>query len=187
MTENQVISGKFQLLLARLGEDPEQSGREYVRLRTRLVNLLRMKGHSAPEHGADVALDRIAVKLAGGEVIRDLSSFSYGVANLIALEDRREQQRTRKALDHYSFLRTLTETFDEGIFRLMQGCLDQLPAKERALLVDYYICAQQNDSTECRKALAERLQITLNALRLMVFRLRAKLETCYEHHRRSLE
>ncbi len=187
MTENQVTAEKFESLLARLGEDPEQGGRQYIWLRTRLVNLLRMKGHSAPEEGADVALDRVAAKLAGGEIIRDLYSFSYGVANLIALEDHRKQNQTRKTLDHYSSFRALTETFDERIFHLIQVCLDQLPAKDRTLLLEYYTCAEQRDSLNCRKTIAERMQLTLNALRLNVFRLRAKLEICYAHHHPLLD
>jgi hypothetical protein len=187
MAENQVTDEKFEALLARLGDDPEQSGGEYIRLRARLVNLLRMKGHSSPEDGADVALDRIAGKLSAGEIIRDLVSFSYGVASNIVREDLRKQQQIRKSLDHYSFLRALFESFDERIYRLMQGCLDQLQAKDRTLLVDYFICREQGNSKECRQAIAERRQITINALRLTVFRLCAKLEICYQKHRRSLD
>ncbi|MEP7340144.1 MAG: hypothetical protein ABI977_20595 [Acidobacteriota bacterium] len=181
------MAEKFELLLARLGEDPEEAGKEYNRLRTRLVNVLRMKGHSSPEDGADEALDRIADKLVGGEIIRDMNSYSRRVADLIALEDQRRQRQIRKTLDHYSFFRALNETFDERISRLMQGCVDQLPAKDRTLMLDYCTCGEQRDSMDCRQAIAERMQMTLNALRLTVFRLRAKLETCYETHRRSLD
>lgn len=187
MTENQVTAEKFELLLARLGETPEQGGREYVRLRARLANLLRMKGHSSPEDGADVVLDRVAAKLAGGEIIRDLAGYSCGVANLVALEDLRKQRQTSRTLDHYSFFQKLNETFDERISRLMQGCLDQLPSKDRVLLVDYYTCLEQSDSMACRQTIAERMKMTINALRLTVFRLRAKLEDCYEQHRRALD
>jgi len=187
MTENRVTAEKFESLLNRLSEDREQAGQEYIRLRNKLANLLRFKGHSSPEDGADEVLDRVAEKLAEGEPIRDLTAYSRGFANFVALEDSRKQVRTRKSLDYYSFFHTLSETFDDRLFRLMRRCLDDLTAEQRALLEDYYDDTRRQDMSLYRQTLAERMEMTLNALRLYIFRLRAKLENCFENNRRALD
>lgn len=187
MIENRVTAEKFESLLTRLSEDREQAGLEYIRLRDKLANLLRFKGHSSPEDGADVVLDRVAEKLAEGESIRDLAAYSRGVANFVALEDSRKQSQTRKGLDYYSFFHTLSETFDDRLFRLMRRCLGDLPVEQKSLLEDYYDDTRRQDMSFRRQILAERMAMSLNALRLHIFRIRAKLENCFENNRRALD
>ncbi|MEN3332706.1 MAG: hypothetical protein V7641_2071 [Blastocatellia bacterium] len=57
----------------------------------------------------------------------------------------------------------------------LAGCLSQLPAESRALILDYYQ-GERGERIRHRKQMAERLGIPQNALRIRVHRIRERLE-----------
>ncbi len=65
----------------------------------------------------------------------------------------------------------------------LDQCLEELPADQRRLIVDYYADAQRQ-RIERRRALAGHLGITMNALAIRAYRIRDTLQSCIERCRR---
>ena len=58
--------------------------------RQKLLKFFEWRGATAPEDHADEVLNRLARKIEHGEALRDLSSYSVGVARMMLLEISRE-------------------------------------------------------------------------------------------------
>jgi len=59
----------------------------------------------------------------------------------------------------------------------LDGCLQQLTAADRALILDYY-AGDDRDRIARRRALAARLHLTPNAIAVRACRIRDRLEAC---------
>ena len=172
-------------LLTHLDADREQAGAKYNLLRRKLINYFRLIGHSSPDDAADITLDRVAAKLAAEVPVRDVSDFSFGVARLIGKEGQRKQIQTQKAMYDMAFLQSATEAIDERVFKLMQRCLDNLLPEDQAFLISYHTGTDMAELARKRQAMATEMQTSLNTLRLRVYRLRLKLETCLRASRQE--
>lgn len=165
-------------LLVLLNADRERAGEFYELLRAKLVRIFEWRGSSFPEDDADETLDRIAHKVAEGEIVRDVQAYAGGVARLVWLESVKRERRSRAALEQ------LPESESGGVEpdarqECFKSCLNKLPAEARSLVVEYYR-KEKSAKIEARKRLAESLGIAHGALRLRVYRLRAQLEKCVE-------
>jgi len=178
---------EFDKLLTHLDADREQAGVLYNHLHERLVNYFRFKGLTSPEDAADETFDRVGVKLGHGEEVREIEGYSFGVARIIVLEQQRKQARKLAALNVVKYIHSFTHHPDERVFILMRRCLSQLPTKDRDLIAEYFVEASGDDLTRLRLELAEKMEVTLNTLRLRIHRLRLKLESCFLAAMRLLE
>ncbi len=172
-------------LLATLHPDREQAGREYEKIRSKLVRLFQWRGCVSPEDLSDETLNRVAKKIESGEVIRDIQAYVGGVARLVWLESVKAERRQRVTLDQLPRLETTPEA-ESAKQRLVcfESCLSDLPASSRALIVDYHR-KEKSAKIELRKQLAEKLGIQLNALRIRAHRIRLELEDCVANCMRS--
>ncbi|MFO0728949.1 MAG: hypothetical protein U1E65_34535 [Myxococcota bacterium] len=167
----------FGQLLEFLGRDGEAPGEAYERLRDRLESFFRWRGISAPQERADETLDRVAKKLASGEVIETSPSrFALGVARFVALEASRKDRREEPEVE-------VAEPAPEAAVEdprlpAIQICLGRLSAGDQSLLLRYHEESQGQARISLRENIARELGIELNALRVRVFRIRAKLERC---------
>jgi DNA-directed RNA polymerase specialized sigma24 family protein len=171
----------LERLLALLDPDPARAARRFQQLRRRLTRLFEWRGAGFPEDLADETISRVARKLAQGVEIRSDDPFRYfcGVAHLVFKEVLRERQRERQLLDPGSWT-PHTEPDDEPDDERMaalQECLDRLPPTSRDLILDYHE-GERRGRIDNRRAIAERLDIPLNALRIRVHRIRTRLERC---------
>src|SRR5262245_3040493 len=82
-------------LLALLGPDRDIAADRYLRIRRDLVRLFEWRGCSTPDEYADETINRCARKIAEGEEIRDIKTYSVGVARMLLHEMAREQGRQR--------------------------------------------------------------------------------------------
>jgi DNA-directed RNA polymerase specialized sigma24 family protein len=175
----------FQLLLQRLDpEDRDRAAEQYELLRRKLVKFFEWRGCGGAEELADGTIDRLARRLESGAVAEGgLSSFAYGVARMILLEQRRETSaRTLVPLDKAGELAGFDARRDErqrAMEDCFQHCLAALPPDDRALIVAYYQ-RDKVEKIESRKALAESLGMPINALRIRACRIRAALEGCVQ-------
>jgi len=64
-------------------------------------------------------------------------------------------------------------------YRCLERCIERLSEEDRALLLREY-GAKGRTQAERRKALADELGISLNALRIRVYRIRVALKECIE-------
>jgi DNA-directed RNA polymerase specialized sigma24 family protein len=163
-------------LLALLHEDGERAAEEYELLRAKLIRIFEWRSSTVPEDNADQTLDRIARKVAEGEVVRDVHAFAGGVARLIWLEAVKRERRTREVLEQMPHRDESTSDPDPRR-ECFGSCLGKLPDDARALVVEYYR-EEKSAKIERRKKLAASLGIAHGSLRLRVFRLRAQLEKC---------
>src|SRR5206468_762517 len=129
--------------------------------------------------------DRLARRLDAGEHIEPLQSYCFGIARLLLFEVQRTKQHHATALDQLTRARIASNTGEAVTHDLLETCLDRLPAESRRLVLDYYQ-GEKRGLIERRKALADRLGIPINALRLRASRIRLQLEKCVEKSLREI-
>lgn len=160
-------------LLRALDPDAAQAASRYERLRQRLIALYRLRGLPCPEDLADEALDRLAYRLMRGALAAaEVAPHLHEVARRIADEADRRSRRER-ALDPTALPQPPAWLDDDPLARLCR-CLDELPRSECRTLLEYET-GFGHDRVRRRKALAAELGIPMNALRVRVHRLRARL------------
>lgn len=175
----------FDLLLARLHDDPREAAAEFERLRRTLLRFFGWRGVAIPEDAADETLDRVARRLGEGHPIADVSDFALGVARLLVRESWRAGSRF-EAIDDPDTGRAATlaaapADTDDGepeVAGHLERCLGELAPDARTLVLDYYAGSPGKDKIEGRRALAQAHGLTDNALRSRVQRLRDRLEEC---------
>jgi DNA-directed RNA polymerase specialized sigma24 family protein len=165
----------FFRLLARLNADPLLAGEEYEKLRTRLMYFFERRGCRVPAELSDETINRVARKVEEGVQINDVFKFSYGVARLVLLEHWNDPKRDWDQLDERLSSSKSNRELDEHSLGCMEKCLHALPLGERDLIVNNCIRDKKG-----KEDLAISLGLTLNALRIKVFRIRTKLHSCRE-------
>jgi DNA-directed RNA polymerase specialized sigma24 family protein len=176
MKPDRTFTGEaFDRLLAALDPDRERAGQAYVLLRRKLVSFFEWRGAANPEECADETLNVAARRIAGGEQVRNLVSYCAGVARMILLEQHREQGRFTPILEDPPSAPPEDGAGDDLQMRCLEHCLDALPAESRELVLAYYQ-GGPGTAIEARKALARRLGIAPNALRIRAHRVRVRLE-----------
>ena len=172
----------FDKLLVWLHHDREQSGQKYEAIRESLIKIFSWRGYYDAEELADEVVNRVAAKTRelADNYVGDPALYFYGVAKKILLErERREQHQpldpTMKMPD------TATEPDEAEAsarrYECLQKCLRELDADDRMLIMAYYQKSKQA-KIDYRKTLARQFDMGTNALRVKVFRIRARLKTC---------
>ena len=113
----------------------------------------------------------------------DLSRYVLGVARLMVKETAREQRK--RGPMPLQLPATPTREDDEALAALEQ-CLGRLEPDDRRLVLSYYE-GELRARIENRERLARECNLTLNALRNRVLRLREKLERCVRHRLKNLQ
>lgn len=182
----------FEALLASLDADRERAARRYEAIRARLLKFFECRGCPSPEDLADDTFNRVARRLVEGRRIwaAEPASYFYGVARNVLREYWGAPERGIAALDGlpppaHPYIDPLKQREAEGeqgeaerrLDRLA-ACLAELPAESRELILDYYR-GERRERIRNRKAMAERLGIPPNALRIRVHRIRERLERSF--------
>jgi DNA-directed RNA polymerase specialized sigma24 family protein len=176
----------FDALLARLDSDRERAGEKYESARQVLIEFFEARGCQPAAEYADEALNRVARKIAEGEEVRDVRKYLYGVARLLLLEFSRGSVRESVSLDSALPALAVVGRDEEGERRrderesrlaCLEACMKSLPAESREFIAEYYR-EERGLRIEPRRELARRLGITLRALRLRAYRIRARLDDC---------
>ena len=164
----------FDALLDWLDSDREQAGIKYEQIRSRLIKIFTGRGCIDPEELADETINRVTSKLneIQSEFKGDRARYFFGVANKVHLEYLRRKTPQAPSPPPDSARAELE-------FRCLERCIDRLSEEDRTLLLKDYGAKGQTQA-ERRKALAEELEISLNALRIRVYRIRTALKDCIE-------
>lgn len=181
----------FAALLALFDADRERAGEKYAALRLKLAKFFECRGCDAPDDLADETINRAARRLDHGEVIRAAEpiQYFYGVARnvlheywasaerqFLPLEDIAPAEHPR--IDPQDMTRRRREIEErERLLELLDDCLRELTVETRKLLLEYYR-DEKRARIEHRREMAERMGITVNALKIRVCRIRSKLERC---------
>jgi DNA-directed RNA polymerase specialized sigma24 family protein len=182
--------GAFEKLLDTLSEDRQQAGEMYVRLRLKTIKFLEWRGCATPDVVADETLDRVARHLAEGKPVRNLPAFVLGVAAKTLGEQR--QRADHVPLDSTSDANAgaddprqreaqrEAELLDAELLERQRRCLALLPPDDRAFIIEYHQ-GRGRERIERRRALAGRLGMRLNAVRIRAHRIRRWLFCCMKN------
>ena len=177
----------FDRLLAWLDDGTESHGERYLEMRRRLVWYFDRRNRPAADELADETLNRVARTLEQGGVIatRPPARYCYIIAKFVLFEDLRRERRhvgldeTTISVDRRSIVADLAEDYALREQRLdcLDRCLELLKPEQRTLIVEYYRDTGRQ-KIERRRALADRLGISMNALAIRASRIRDTLLTC---------
>jgi DNA-directed RNA polymerase specialized sigma24 family protein len=180
-----LTSEAFERLLASLDANREHAGQKYETLRRKLIEFFEARGSRSPTDHADEAINRVARRVEEGESVQDLNRYSYGVARLLFMETLRARETEPIAVDLAQVPPILANGEErerrreeqERRLECLEVCLSKLAAANRACIIEYYR-EERGVKIEHRKRQAEKLNMSLNALRLRASRLRAELGDC---------
>lgn len=163
-------------LLGWLDTDNTSAARKYEQTRRALIRFFESRGCHTPEDQADRTIDRVAKRIDEGVElwVDEPAMYFYGVAKHVLMEYYRRQ--SGRSLNRALYVTDNNESVHRR-FECMGRCLDSLPAESRALLVDYSN-GEKREKERMRRALADRLGISINTLRIRVHRLREHLARC---------
>ena len=175
----------FARLLAWLDDGADSHGERYLEIRQRLVAYFDRRNRPAPDALADETFDRIGRTLEEEGHIRVTppARYCFVVARYILLEDVRRAKRyipldEARPLSPSGGRPGEEADADRGLaLACLDRCLDRLKPEDRTLIVDYYRDAKKT-RIDRRRDLAAALGVTMNALGIRTWRLRAGLETC---------
>jgi DNA-directed RNA polymerase specialized sigma24 family protein len=160
----------FDRLLAWLDPDRDRAGERHEKIRRKLILLFASHGWSSPEEMADACINRVMKKLP--EIVPQYTGspedYFFGVVKFIVLE----WPRRNRPIDI-----PWVEPSPEEPLACLDGCLDHLPPSTRELVLEYYQ-HEKRAKIDQRAALAEKLGIAVNALRIRAHRIRKHLEKC---------
>ncbi len=183
----------FTRLLAWLDDGVESHGERYLEMRRRLVAYFDRRNRPDADELADEALTRIGRTLEQDGHIDTTppARYCYVVAKFVLLEDFRREKRHTRVEAVWQTERRIASAGDpqhavarEQRLDCLDRCLEELQPSQRQLIVDYYAEAQRQ-RIERRRALAQRLGVTMNALAIRAWRIRDTLQACIERCRRE--
>ena len=179
--ERELTPKVFTTFLAKLAPDPEIAGGEYEELRRRLIKFFEWRGAFFPEDLADETLNRTARKIDEGEEIeKNVIALALGVAHFVFLETSRRPDNRRAEMEELIPVAAPPEhrVEDDDLRAVyLRECMRGLSKESRELIIEYYR-EEGRAKIEDRKALAEKLGISLNALFSRAKRIRDRLEQC---------
>jgi len=187
----------FTRLLAWLDDGVDSRGERYLEIRRRLVAYFDRRNCPGAEELADETLNRIGRTLDQDIVIatRPPARYCYVVARFVLLEEFRRARRyvpidERRTSDTprphgLRIVESSGAAVQEQRLDCLDTCLQQLKPEQRDLIVEYYR-DERRQKIERRRALANRLGITMNALGIRACRIRDSLMECVEGCRKGL-
>lgn len=164
----------FDRLLVWLDDDRERAGEEYEKLRRRLTTIFSARGCRIPEELADETIDRVSRRVAD---IQDnyqgnKALYFLGVANNVHHEYLKRPPVPMPVIEIAATDQELTQD-------CLEQCLEKLTERSQHLIRQYY-AEDKSAKISLRKALAQHLGITQNALRARALRIREGLQFCIE-------
>lgn len=183
----------FDLLLACLHADREQASIKYEELRVSLMTYFAVQGAPDPSVLADETLNRVAYRLAEGQVIQAENPAYYflGVARnvwreqlaqpyrLVSLTDQSVEESVQIVSPEELLLEFEQRLQAEQEHDCFTRCLESLPEVDRALLIEYHQ-GQGRANSQNRQAMSRRFGITLGSLRNRVSRIRDRMAKCIQ-------
>lgn len=168
---------QFDRLLQWLHPDRDQAVEKYLETQERITTFFAARRCPDADDLTTKVFDRVLSRVDdwSSQTEREPIRFFFGVAKKVLLEQSHRPVPESLPPD----LPTQNHDEQETVFHCLEKCLAKLPPDKRALLIAYY----QDDKRakiDHRKELAKEHEMTDNALRLQVFRLRNEMETCLE-------
>lgn len=182
MERNPVVQASIDEILDWLNSNREVAASIYVRLRHDLAKIFDWNHCPDPEGLTDEVIDRVSRKI--GQV-RDTYEgdprlYFYGVArNLI--KESNKKIKTYVSLDDVELVADSTLTLEEESMceKCLHRCLAKLSTDKREMVLAYYAQDKQA-KIDLRAQMARRLGLSVETLRVRVFRVRGALDECIQ-------
>lgn len=175
----------FEEILAWLDPDREVAGAIYVQLCHDLAQIFTWNRCSDPEGLTDEVIDRVSRKVheVRKTYVGDPRHYFHGVArNLIKeIRNRAKEQVPLEDIEVASANPAMDtgEEMAEMREECLDSCLASLSPEKRELILNYY-AKDKHDKIKHRAELARRLGISVQTLRVRVYRIRLELQQCIE-------
>ena len=172
----ELTSEAFDKLLESFDPNRERAAEKYEDTRRMLTRVFSWEGTLFPDELVDEVFNRVAKKLAEGEVIGNLGGYCYRTAINLRFEDSKKPRREELPPDPPDKRKSETEVIEQ-LAQCQDDCLSKLPTENRAFILEYY---QDNgrERINRRQDMANRFGSTREALANRAQRLRHKLERC---------
>jgi DNA-directed RNA polymerase specialized sigma24 family protein len=178
----------FNRFLAWLDQGTDTEGRSYLEMRERLVTYFDRKNSTSPDELADETLNRVTRRLEEeGDIESEApAKYCYTIARYVFLESLRSGKDKHLSIDEASELgkrelaapdKDVEKEEKEKMLQCLDHCTAKLDAASRGIIVRYYH-GQEREKIDNRRAMAEGLGISVNALSIRACRIRDKLEAC---------
>lgn len=174
----------FEEILAWLDPDREVAAKMYVQLRHDLTKIFTFRGCSDPEGLTDEVFDRVARKVdeVRPTYVGDPRPYFRAVANNLVKEDLKKA-RTQVSLEDPESREPTTSESDEiqaeEMEECLHSCLRKLSDENRELIMGYY-AKEKQAKIDHRTELAQQFGISVENLRVKVYRIRVSLQGCIE-------
>jgi DNA-directed RNA polymerase specialized sigma24 family protein len=170
-------------ILSWLNPDRELSPAIYVQLRQDLEKIFVWRNCSDPEGMTDEVFDRVARKIQTLKLTYkgDPRLYFRGVANNLVKENLKKI-KTHVSLEDVDLSQRQMSESEQDILHMeecLQSCLQKLRTENRELVLAYY-AKQKQAKINHRNGMAQQLGISVETLRVRVFRIRVSLEDCIE-------
>jgi DNA-directed RNA polymerase specialized sigma24 family protein len=163
----------FEKLLSWLDSDREEAGRKYTRIHLRIIRIFSAKGCCDAEEIADETFNVVSRKIDWliANYVGDPALYFMGVARKLY------QEWMKRRIPQPPLPDAASPEVERECFCLEQCMEEVLSSDERTLALRYHPPERKQTIPE-RKRLAEELGITVNALRIRVHHIKARLEPC---------
>ncbi len=165
----------FDKLLLWLDPDRDVAARKYQTIQLRIIRIFAGKGSCDPEDLADESFNVAARKIDWllENYVGDPALYIYAIARRIFLERLEPKQRPVPPVPPDT-----TEL--ERRSRCLDRCLEHLTTRGERHLVLQYHSKDRQERIRTRRQLAEELGLSINALRIKVCHIHARLRPCIE-------
>jgi len=165
----------FDKLLLWLNPDREQAAKKYQTIQFRLIRIFAAKGCCDPEDLADQSFNVASLKVNWllENYVGDPAHYIYAIAKKIFLEQLKPNPVVAP-------LEQPDNTELERRSTCLDRCLNTVTSQDERQLVIKYHAKDKQEKIRTRRKLAEELGITMNALRIKVCHIQARLRPCIQ-------
>jgi DNA-directed RNA polymerase specialized sigma24 family protein len=178
----------LRAFLDQLDPDPDIASEKLIVLREKLVKIAvwRSCPESSADEVADIVVDRLIAKVAGGTVIGNLPAYAVQVLKFVLLEQRRKNKEDAAGDDLPEIVAHHREVDHEDAderLACLRRCMGTVIENDsdRLLILGYYDLSEGEKIKDNRRELAARLGLTPTNLKVRACRLRDRLERCIRH------
>jgi DNA-directed RNA polymerase specialized sigma24 family protein len=180
---------EFDRLLAWFAPDRDAAAKMYLAAHKNLTRFFQFNYCNRPEDLTDEVMNRVSKKVPPLREGLDHIAVLRGFARHVLKEYRRSPDWHAEDLSGEDPAPVVTASgIDDAEIRSrnLQTCLAGLPERDGQLLVEYYKY-EPSAKIAHRQAMAKAQQMTLNALRLKVSRLKSIVEKCVKRLTEALD
>lgn len=175
-------AAEFDKFLFWLSPDRDQAAQKYEQIRRGLIAIFNSRCCVAAEELADETINRVMKRAQemADTYVGDPAPYFYKVGHRLHIEYVKKNPPAPALDDAPSPVAPQPDDEKERVFACLEKCLQELDPDQRLNMLDYY-AEDKRAKIDLRKAMANKMGIKVDNLRLQMFRLRERLEKCLEN------